>query len=82
MNIFLKSLLGVALCAAALGLSGCGGGGPNPNPGGFGPTTLTGRLTTSSIYDSGTQRYYDIYVSDALSSDDARVAMRSSDFDT
>jgi len=82
MNILSKSLLGVALSVAAMGLSGCGGGGPNPNPGGFGPTTLNGRLTTSSFYDSGTQRFYDIFVCDALSSNDARVAMRSSDFDT
>jgi len=82
MNILSKLLLGVALSVVALGLSGCGGGGPNPNPGGFGPTTLTNRLTTSSFYDTGTQRYYDIYVCDALSSDNARVAMRSSDFDT
>jgi len=71
MNILSKSLLGVALSVAAMGLSGCGGGGPNPNPGGFGPTTL-----------NGTQRFYDIFVCDALSSNDARVAMRSSDFDT
>jgi len=82
MNIFFKSLLGVALVGAMLGLGGCGGGGTNPVPVSNGPTTLAGRLTTSSFYDSGTQRYYDIYVCDALSSDDARVAMHSSDFDT
>lgn len=82
MNILSKSLLGVALTVAALGISGCGGGGPNPVPVGYGPTTLTGRLTRSSLQDERTQRYYDIYVCDALDSGDARVAMRSSDFDT
>lgn len=82
MNIFFKSLFCVALGGAVLGLGGCGGGGINPNPATFGPTTLSGRLTASSFYDSGTSRYYDIYVCDALNSGTARVAMRSSAFDT
>lgn len=82
MNIFFKSLVCVALGGAALGLGGCGGGGINPNPTNFGPTTLSGSLTSSSFYDTGSKRYYDIYVCDALDSDVARVAMRSGDFDT
>lgn len=82
MNIFFKSLFCVVLGGAALGLSGCGGGGLDPNPTGLGPTTVAGRLTTSSFYDSSTDRYYDIYVCDALSSGTARLSMRSEEFDT
>lgn len=82
MNIFSKSLLCVGLGAAVLGMSGCGGGGLDPNPSGLGPTTVAGRLTTSSFYDAGTDRYYDIYVCDALNSGTARLSMRSQDFDT
>ncbi len=83
MNLFFKSVLCVALGGAALTFGGCGGGGnPNPNPTGFGPTTLAGNLTTSSFYDSNSGRYYDIYVCDALGSSTARVAMRSTEFDT
>lgn len=82
MNLFFKFLFCVVLGGAALGLSGCGGGGLDPNPTGLGPTTVAGRLTTSSFYDSDTNRYYDIYVCDALNSGTALLSMRSEEFDT
>lgn len=81
MNLFFKSLFCVVLSGAALGAGGCGGG-LDPNPTGLGPTTVAGRLTASSFYDSNTDRYYDIYVCDALNSGTALVSMRSQEFDT
>lgn len=81
MNLFFKSLFCVVLGGAALSAGGCGGG-LNPNPTGLGPTTVAGRLTTSSFYDSNTDRYYDIYVCDALNSGTALVSLRSQEFDT
>ena len=77
----MKSLF---LCAGTFSLAilgGCGGG-LDANPGTHGPTTLSARLTTSDFFDSATGRYYDIFVADALDSGTARVAMRSSEFDT
>ena len=68
--------------ALSLGvLSGCGGG-LDANPGNNGPTTIAARLTNSDFFDSPTGRYYDIFVADALDTGSARVAMRSTDFDT
>lgn len=76
-----KAFLVVAGTFSLAVLGGCGGG-LNANPGNNGPTTLSARLANSDFYDSQTQRYYDIFVSDALDSGTARVAMRSGDFDT
>ncbi|RYX81238.1 hypothetical protein EON83_24960 [bacterium] len=71
----------IAGACVLLAVSGCGGG-LNPNPGGNGPTTFSGRLSTNDFYDEDSDRYYDIFVTDAVDTDSARVAMRSTDFDT
>ncbi len=78
----IKPFLFVAGVCSLLILGGCGGGGLDPNPGGNGYTTISADLTNSDFYDAPTGRYYDIFVADALESGTARVAMRSSDFDT
>ena len=80
--ISIKPFLFIMGACSLVSLSGCGGGGLDPNPGNNGPTTISARLSGNDFYDSQTDRYYDIFVADALKTGSARVAMRSSDFDT
>ncbi len=77
----MKPIFWVAGALSLAVLGGCGGG-LNPSPDTNGPATVGARLSSSDFYDSTTGRYYDIFVYDALYSGQARVQMRSGEFDT
>ena len=81
MQLLHTRFLGLTVVAAALTLAGCGGG-SSPNPDNNGPFTVDGTVERTDFYDSGDDRYYDIFQTDVTRDGTAEVEMSSRDLDS